>query len=97
MSLVNIKGIDKVELLAALFNASRAQGAGLFAPHTQAMTKEEAQSLKPESTYFDYIRGRVMKIYLGDDECDTRLYDRDNGPGAAEVVINALHALRAEA
>lgn len=37
--------------------------------------------------YFDYLKGRVMKIDIAPDEIDTRLYNRDNGRDAAEDAI----------
>lgn len=40
--------------------------------------------------YFDYLKGRVMKVDLSKDEIETAMYDRDNGQGAAEIVINEL-------
>jgi hypothetical protein len=40
--------------------------------------------------YFDYLQGRVMKVSLEGDELDARLYDRDNGEGAAAEAISAL-------
>lgn len=40
--------------------------------------------------YFDYLHGRVMKIDLAGDELDPWAYDRDNGQGAAQEVVNSL-------
>ena len=40
--------------------------------------------------YFDYLQGRVMKVRIQGDELDPRLYDRDNGEGAAEQAIWVL-------
>lgn len=41
--------------------------------------------------YFDYLYGRVMKVDLSSDESfEERLYDRDNGTGAAQRVIDRL-------
>ncbi|GAG30986.1 unnamed protein product, partial [marine sediment metagenome] len=39
-------------------------------------------------TYFDYLKGRVMKINLSSDELRTALYDRDNGEGAAAQALD---------
>jgi len=39
--------------------------------------------------YFDYLKGRVMKVDLSKDELNTALYNRDNGPNAAEDAIFA--------
>lgn len=37
--------------------------------------------------YFDYLKGRVMKVEIHGDTLDPRLYDRDNGEGAAERAL----------
>jgi hypothetical protein len=89
---MNIQGLDKAAVLAALFNASRQQGMG-FMDHRGAtpMTVEDARKvLEVSGPYFDYLYGRVMKIDLDGDEMDTCLYDRDNGQGAAERAVLAM-------
>jgi hypothetical protein len=40
--------------------------------------------------YFDYLRGRVMKVDISGDDLDTALYNRDNGAGAAERALDHL-------
>lgn len=89
---MDIRGLDKAEVLAALFNASRQQGMGFFDRRgAQPMTKADAEKvIAEEGLYFDYLRGRVMKIGLDSDDIETRLYDRDNGQGAAERAIAPL-------
>ena len=89
---MNIAGLSKPAVLAALFNGSRQQGLGFLDPRgSQSMNEQEAAAvIKEEGMDFDYLRGRVMKISIEDDEIDTRLYDRDNGEGAAERAINAM-------
>lgn len=42
--------------------------------------------------YFDYYHGHVIKCDIGRDEMETWLYDRDNGPGAAEAVVVGVRA-----
>jgi hypothetical protein len=44
---------------------------------------------------FDYLKGRVMKVNLTNDTLYTRLYDRDNGPGAARIALAPLLEARA--
>lgn len=39
---------------------------------------------------YDYLRGRVMKVNISKDEFSERLFDRDNGPGAAARAIDAI-------
>ena len=56
------------------------------------MTVEEAQKIIDKAsgdTYFDYLNGRVMKIDVASEPLDTRLYNRDNGFGAAEAALAA--------
>ena len=91
--MVNIKGLSKAKVLAELYNNSIPLGFGWFQYDSAKMTEEEAAKLLEENPYgyFDYLKGRVMKVDLtSDDEFDPRLYDRDNGEGAAQAVINSI-------
>ncbi len=88
---MNIEKLNKAEVLAALYNNSKAQGMGVLHYTPENMTKEDAQKLLDSGqTYFDYVEGRVMKIDLSGDELRTHLYNRDNGEGAAERALNHL-------
>ena len=92
---MDIAGLDKAEVLAALYNGSRQQGMGFLQTRgAEGMTVEQARDeiANNERMYFDYLHGRVMKISLRGDELDTGLYNRDNGQGAAEAVIEALRS-----
>lgn len=75
--MIDLKNKDKAEVLAKLYNASQPLGMGIFHFDSSDMTIERARELLDSGrTYFDYLKGRVMKI-------DPYLYDRDNGQGAA--------------
>lgn len=92
---INIAGLDKAEVLAALFNASRQQGRGFLQPSGIArMTAEEARQYTSRGgrQSYDYLRGRVLKVDLSKDELDPFLYDRDNGRGAAARALAPLLA-----
>jgi hypothetical protein len=92
---MNIEGGAKADVLAALFNASRQQGMGILDGRGQSdMTADQAREILKITDYFDYLYGRVMKIGLDRNEVETRLYDRDNGSGAAERAIAHLIAAR---
>jgi hypothetical protein len=80
---IDIKGIDKARILAALYNSARVQGMGFLQEKPGVMPLSEAEDLVSKYTYFDYVHGRVMKVDLSGDTLNPRLYDRDNGPGAA--------------
>ena len=84
---MNIKGIDKAAVLAALYNHAKTQGLGILHYQPGDMSLEEARDLLKTQSYFDYIKGRVLKVDLSRDELDERLYDRDNGRGAAAAAI----------
>lgn len=82
--LIDLKSMNKAEVLAKLYNASSPTGMGFLTATAPNMTVEEAQALLDSGqTYFDHIKGRVMKIDLSRDILDPWLYDRDNGKGCA--------------
>lgn len=89
--MIDIKGLNKAEVLAALYNNSKPQGLGLLHFDPKDMTVEEAENILKETTDFDYLKGRVMKVNLSsDDGFEEWLYDRDNGNGAAQRAIDTL-------
>jgi len=89
---ISLVGVDKAEVLAALYNASKPLGMGFLAFDPAPMTRDEAAVILESSHtgYVDYCKGRVMKVDLSRDVLDPRLYDRDNGPGAALRAIRHL-------
>ena len=89
MNTINISGMNKAEVLAKLFNASKQQGMGfMHGEGRQDMTIAQAGViLDTGQMIFDYLKGRVMKIDLSGDELRTHLYDRDNGQGAAAMAL----------
>jgi hypothetical protein len=91
MSLISIAGLDKAEVLAALYNAARPQGLGHLHSTPEPMGADVARMLLEHQDYFDYLGGRVMKVRIRD-EIDPTLYDRDNGAGAMAAAIDALRA-----
>lgn len=98
MSSISIKGLTKASVLAALYNRSVVQGMGALHAQSGVMTEQEAQKLLDNnaSQYFDYLKGRVLKLDLSIDpeieELDTWLYNRDNGVDAAERLIAKLRS-----
>ncbi len=98
--MIDISKFDKGEVLAALYNAAKPIGLGLLHYDPKDMTKEEAEVCIVAKTYeypdgskktvFDYLKGRVIKVDLSGHNLDTRLYDRDNGEGAAQRAIDSI-------
>ena len=88
---IDITGLDKGAVVAALYNRGQSQGLGIMVNLTHIaknggglMTADEANRLiTKQGMYFDYLNGRVMKVSVEDDIMDVWLYDRDNGQGAA--------------
>jgi hypothetical protein len=88
---MDISNYRKAAVLAALYNASRPMGLGFLEATPEPMTEAEAQTFLDDSRfkYFDYLKGRVLKVDLSGNTVDLRLYDRDNGEGAGERAIRA--------
>jgi hypothetical protein len=95
---IDISGLDKAELLAALYNRAAPQGLGFLHYNPEPMTAEQAQQEidRREGAWkfdFDYLNGRSMKVDItGDTICDNdaRLFDRDNGTGACEGAVRSV-------
>jgi hypothetical protein len=90
---ISLVGLDKGAVLAALYNASQPQGMGILQFDPKPMTPEEGNKLLKSTTYFDYLKGRIMKVDLSKEHLDPWLYDRDNGQGAAEAAIGKLKSV----
>jgi len=89
MTELKIKG-NKAKTLAALYNAAKPQGLGLLHFTPEDMTEDHANTLLEDTTYFDYVHGRVMKVDLSGDEFSPALYDRDNGLGSAAAALGFI-------
>lgn len=93
MATIDIKGLDKAELLAALYNNSKPLGMGFLQANANPMGKAEAQAILDRGeTHFDYLNGRVMKIDLSSDTLETWGYDRDVGQGAAAKAVEQVRS-----
>jgi hypothetical protein len=88
---IDLRGIDRAEALAALYNSSKQQGNGEWVHDPSPMTRGQAQELLDSGQEkFQYLHGRVMKVDLSGDTLNPWLYDRDNGSGAAEKAISSI-------
>lgn len=89
--MIYIKGLDKAEVLKALYDSSHVQGMGVLqAVPDGTVTVEHCRDLLKHTTYFDYLYGRVLKVDLSRDVFDERLYERDNGRDSASRAIFPL-------
>jgi hypothetical protein len=96
--LIDITGLDKADVLAALYNASQPRGTGFLHFDPDTMTRKMATKIIGESRqlYFGYLKGRVMKIKLSGDYLDEESYDHDNGSGTAARALAPLIKARYE-
>lgn len=89
--MIDIKGLDKAEVLKALYDSSHVQGMGFLQTVPEGtVTVQHCRELLKHGTYFDYLYGRVLKVDLSGDEFDERLYERDNGRDSAARAIAFL-------
>ncbi|MGW4648092.1 hypothetical protein [Kitasatospora sp. NPDC004289] len=99
MTTIDITGLDKAAVLAALYNASQQQGLGFLNPRGAApIAVEQAQELIEQAgdrLEFDYVHGRALKVDISGDSFSPRGFDRDNGPGAARAALAGLLAVAA--
>jgi hypothetical protein len=87
---ITIKGLNRADVLAALYDRARPLGLGYLHYTPEPMSRQEAETLLKQTTRFDYLKGRVMKVNLSGDDFNSRLYDRDNGDGAAAEAITSI-------
>jgi hypothetical protein len=93
MSSLDCAGLESSEVLAALYNHAKPFGLGKLSYTPEIMTKEEASGLLKSTKYFDYVKGRPIKMSFGDYPIiDTYGYDRDQ-PVCAKDIILALRGL----
>ncbi len=90
MKKISIVGLKKLDVLIALYKASRPPDRGFVYPKKILMTCIEAEALLAQTTKFSYIFHRVLDVDLSEDEFDPYLYDIHNGEGAAEYTISEL-------
>ncbi len=103
---IDIRGLDKAELLQALHRGTRALGMGRLhdrGPLTLSQCQEIiALSEAPSGTMvtgkegalrFDYVAGRPIKVtFSGDELLHSGLYDRDAGEGECLRIVEELRA-----
>lgn len=101
---IDIKGLDRVEVLRALYMGTRPMGMGILHDQPAGLTREEAKAHlarceRPDgSARLDYVAGRPIKVtFRGDTIESPTQYDRDAGAGACQAVVDTLHSEHASA
>jgi hypothetical protein len=92
--IISIEGLNIADVLAGLYNAARPRLLGFLTYDPKPMDREEAEKLLKENTYFDYIKGRVIKVDLGTTAFppgfSPQYYDIYNGRGTAAMVVEQI-------
>ena len=88
---ISIKGIDKVKLVKKLYERAICPGAmAAFAYKPGHVLSDEEAEEMARAPHLDYVYGRVMKTSVVGDTMRVTLYDRDNGPGAAQACVDEV-------
>jgi hypothetical protein len=88
---VNCRDLKKEIVLMELYNNAKTQGYGYLQHVNGDMTEEEANGHFKQYSYFDYIKGCVLKVNFNNyPMIDSYLYDRDNGKDAMQKCIDKL-------
>lgn len=90
--MINISGLDPKAVIMALYDSARPQGMGYLHFEPGPLPGGEAEAATLVGRGLDYLHGRVMKVTIDPDcnQFEERLYDRDNGQGAAHAAIQQL-------
>ena len=92
---IDITGLDKTAVLIALYKPARQVGMGLL---DSGLTDNEIRDYVTnyqkkfggQFPYVDYLGGKPLKVNLSGDTFNGRLYNRDQGVGAARRVVEEL-------
>jgi hypothetical protein len=90
--MVDVTGIDRKELLEALWNNAQPAAFYILQNIDPPPFKLESAMKTTHGTYVDYACGRCIKadVFRKEDVIDPRLYDRDHGEGAFQRVVDSL-------
>jgi hypothetical protein len=89
MTEIDIKGINKTDLLKELWNNSKI--AGFFNNYPFPPPGYDIIKAKEAVTkYIDYFQGRVIKSDISQDVANTCGYDRDMGEGSFKKCVDKL-------
>jgi hypothetical protein len=94
---IDISGLDKADVLAALHNGTKCLGMGVLHDIGTCSVEQARKDIKElkdggRELHFDYYHGRPLKVDISGDSFNPRCYDRDSpwGEGAAKAAIDGL-------
>lgn len=86
---IDISNKDKAEVLARLYNNSQPLAHGVAHYNPTPMTVEVARQILEETTHFDYLAGRPLKINLEENIISVLAYNSNNGKKQAQMLISS--------
>lgn len=90
--MVNIQGIDKVALVKRLWEQSRGDALFVGETTTDSLNLSEVRRILSSSCpNFDRISGRSINCVIRSNLVNPMGYDRVNGWGAFQRVVNSFH------
>lgn len=93
VSEVDVTGLNKKQLLKELWKNSKPAAffsMNRFPAPTDCSDNEIEKVLSSEECYADYLCGRLIKTSFKTDKLNPRGYDRDNGAGAMQKVVDSM-------
>jgi len=93
----DITGLDKKEVLRALFNAAQVNMDSFHCARAalSELTEQDLDDALMSGGYsVEYLKGRQLKVNLRSNTVDVRLFNRYNGSGAGQRAIAVLRRLR---
>ena len=84
---MDISGLDKVELLKALWKRQKTLG---WCAHHGLPPFDVDRVTEQLKEYIDYWNGKCIKMNLSGNTVDAWCYDRDAGEGACQEGVDAL-------
>lgn len=88
-NVIDITGIDKAELIAALYNASKTVGNSFLGKKILHMTPEHAQKYV-NLKRLDYLEGHLMKIDISQPMMSYEAYETAAGSGTVWAIVTNL-------
>lgn len=88
--MVDISGIEKRDLLKALWMNSNSASFFTLSGTSPPDLSEKDIDKAIEKRRIDYLCGRVIKMDISGDTVDPWNYDRNNGNGSVQKIVNVL-------
>lgn len=88
---VDATGLNPAEVLAELYNNAKPIGMGIYQYDATAMTAEDAEKYLLGSKYFEYLKGRYMKLNFNKYPIiNVSSYDAHYGTGYAQQCLDRV-------